>query len=244
MGTKTIQDEDRSDSDADSFAGLADAACVAFARAESPRDSSPRSANSRRRGRDRLRASSANLPTNASFSDPAAEYAAARATVSGAYRESVARLLTTMTGRRGAGAPPLARRWATFPSRRGVAALAGSSLPRVLLSRCFAGGVFIPRRIRRGVDAARGRRSETRAVLTVGRPGDARRRVSSASKRVRVESRGANKPPSPVPVATFVAIGRRRTRSRRTGRRTTRRMRWRDVDGQMGDASRCTRRQR
>ena len=126
------RDEDRSDSDADSFAGLADAACVAFARAGIPaRLVAALGELNAAAAEETASASSANLPTNASFSDPAAEYAAARATVSGAYRESVARLLTTMTGRRGAGGAAARAAMGDVPVAHALLALAGSSLPRV-----------------------------------------------------------------------------------------------------------------
>jgi len=131
-GDEDDRDEDRSDSDADSFAGLADAACVAFARAGIPaRLVAALGELNAAAAEETASASSANLPTNASFSDPAAEYAAARATVSGAYRESVARLLTTMTGRRGAGGAAARAAMGDVPVAHALLALAGSSLPRV-----------------------------------------------------------------------------------------------------------------
>ena len=130
-----FDDDDHSDDDAfarDERAGLADAACVAFARAGIPaRLVAALGELNAAAAEETASASSANLPTNASFSDPAAEYAAARATVSGAYRESVARLLTTMTGRRGAGGAAARAAMGDGPVAHALLALAGSSLPRV-----------------------------------------------------------------------------------------------------------------
>ena len=134
-------DDDDSDDDAfarDENAGLADAACVAFARAGIPArlvaalgELNAAAAEETASASASASASAANLPTKKSVADPAAESAAARATVSGAYRESVARLLTTMTRRRGAGGAAARAATRDVPVAHALLALAGSSLPRV-----------------------------------------------------------------------------------------------------------------
>ena len=129
MGTKTIGTRTIR-FDADSFAVRGRRVRGVRAR-ESRRDSSPRSANSTPPPRRPPPPPRRIFRTNAPFSDPAAEYAAARATVSGAYRESVARLLTTMTGRRGAGGAAARAAMGDVPVAHALLALAGSSLPRV-----------------------------------------------------------------------------------------------------------------
>ena len=138
-----FDDEDDSDDDAfarDERAGLADAACVAFARAGIPArlvaalgelNAAAAEETGSASAFASASASAANLPTKKSVADPAAESAAARATVSGAYRESVARLLTTMTRRRGAGGAAARAATRDVPVAHALLALAGSSLPRV-----------------------------------------------------------------------------------------------------------------
>ena len=192
---------------------------------ESPRDSSPRSANSTPPPRKRPPPPPRRIFRRTRLSDPAAEYAAARATVSGAYRESVARLLTTMTGRRGAGAPPLARRWATFPSRtrysrsRVLPSLASTSLAVLRAVASLSRDASAAASMRRAGAVPKLARflqwedPETRDVAF-----RALRNVCASSRRP-----GRNKPPSPARCRTS-SPSRRPNRRWRTGRRTTRRM--------------------
>ena len=100
------------------------------------------------------------------------------------------------------------------------------------------GGVVIPRRIRRGVDAARGCRSETRAVYS----GKTRRRATSRFERFETcgQSRPGRNKPLAGAVPHLVAIAARP--EWRTGRRTTGGC-W-SGQSHRNDASRCTRRQR